>query len=365
MRFLTPAMLTVILLLVVAGLVVAYVVKNLFATEPVAAPAPRNYPMAVADLEPGTVITAAHLAQGPYAGPPQKTFARADSILIGRVVREKIVAATPIDTTKLYPPGEFPPVEVAVGMRAVSLEVGSGAAIVDGLVRAGEYVDVHFTPSGYNDDRFRGGLTMTLFKGVKVLTVNRGRSAVGAARAGGINTVTLELSPEQSNILLLAKGKGELNLTYTPDGPGNGGVALADDDRAFLEEILGLAPPPEPKKPFVTEHYRGAGRGVMAFNDDGTLWGGDFGGDSYGYGGYGTGTRPAPRQVGGHEPTGGFGGGGYYRGIDVQSPPPGASSLPNAAPHGTPRLIPSPNSNNSNNGSGATEGRIPPGFDGV
>lgn len=361
MRFLTPAMLTVLLLLVVAGLVVAYVVKNLFAVEPVAAPAPRNYPMAVADLEPGTVITAAHLAQGPYAGPPQKTFARADSILIGRVVREKIVAATPIDTTKLYPPGEYPPVEVAVGMRAVSLEVGSGAAIVDGLVRAGEYIDVHFTPSGYNDNRFRGGLTMTLFKGVKVLAVNRVRS-VGAGRAGGFNTVTLELTPEQSNILLLAKGKGELNLTYTPDGPGNGGVALADDDRAFLEEILGLAPPPEPKKPFVTEHYRGAGRGVMAFNDDGTLWGGDFGGDSYGYGGYGTGTRPAPRQVGGHEPSGPGGwSGGYYRGIDAPSAPPGSHALPNAAPHGTPRLIPSPN----NNASGATEGRTPAGFDGV
>lgn len=361
MRFLTPAMLTIVLLFVVGGLVVAYVVKSLFAAEPVAAPAPRNYPMAVADLEPGTVITAAHLAQGPYSGPSQKTFARADSVLIGRVVRERITAAAPIDTTKLYPPGEYPPVEVAYGMRAVSLEVGGGAAVVDGIVKQGEYVDVHFTPTGLNDARFRGGLTMTLFKGTKVLAINRSRSNT-VGRGTGSNTITLELTPEQANILLLAKGKGDLNLTYTPDGAGNGGVALENDDRAFLEEILGLAPLPEPKKPVITEHYRGAGRGVMAFNDDGTPWtGGGYGnqGDGYGYGG----GRTPPMQSGGHEPTGGSPFGGYYRGIDSPGGGVGGgqfnSSPNNRSSNGSPRLIPSPG------GGGTGEGRSSPAFDGV
>jgi pilus assembly protein CpaB len=165
----------------------------------------------------------------------------------------------------------------------------------------------------------------------------------------------LELTPEQANIILLAKDKGELNLTYTPDGQGDGGVALADDDRAFLEEILGLSPPPEPKKPILTEHYRGAGRGVMAFNDDGTLWSGSGGngGDGYGYGQFG---RQAPLQFGGHEPTSGWGGGagggggdggtagGVYRGIDNRSPAPqsGNNANPNAGQSGVMRLIPSP-----------------------
>ncbi|MCA9053496.1 MAG: Flp pilus assembly protein CpaB [Planctomycetaceae bacterium] len=365
MRFLTPAMLTIILLLVVAGLVIAYVVKSLFAAEPVARVEPRLYPMAVADLEPGTIITASHLAQGPYSGESQRTFARSDSILIGRTVREKITAAAPIDTTKLHPPGWVAPVEVAIGMRAVSLALGDGAAVVDGLVKANEYVDVHFTPSGLSDQRFRGGLTMTMFKGVKVLAVNRSRTG---ATARGENTVTLELTPEQANIILLAKDKGQLNLTYTPDGIGNGGVALADDDRAFLEEILGLSPPPEPEKPFVTEHYHRGGRGVMAFGDDGTLWNGGYG-NGYGdgnYAGYGDGGRQAPAQNGGHEPTGNWGGnyggnyGGYYRGIDAR----GSQGNPNApagsdANGGVLRLIPSPHGSQPTGavGSGAAFGQ--------
>lgn len=345
MRFLTPAMLTIILLLVVAGLVIAYVVKSLFAAEPVAAVPPRLYPMAVADLEPGTTITASHLAQGPYSGESQRTFARSDTILLGRTVREKITAAQPIDTTKLHPPGWIAPVEVAVGKRAVSLSLGDGAAVVDGLVKAGEYVDVHFTPTAVSDRRFRGGLTLTMFKGVKVLSVNRNRSS---ASARGENTVTLELTPEQVNILELAKQKGSLNLAYTPDGAGNGGIAIEDDDRAFFEELLGLAPPPEPKKPFITEMYQRGGRGAMAFNEDGTRWSGSGYGDN-GDGDYTDGLgRPAPHQSGGHEPTGNGGGGdgsGYYRGIDAQNAPSGPSDSQNqnAVPNGVLRLIPSPN----------------------
>ncbi|MFV0444593.1 MAG: Flp pilus assembly protein CpaB [Planctomycetaceae bacterium] len=367
MRFLTPAMLTIILLLVVAGLVVAYVVKSLFAAEPQAAVAPRLYPMAVADLEPGTVITSAHLAQGPYTGESSRTFARGDSILIGRTVREKITAAQPIDTTKLHPPGWIAPVEVAAGMRAVSISMGDGSTVVDGLVKAGEYVDVHFTPTGVSDQRFRGGITMTMFKGVKVLAVNRSRSSMSAR---GENTVTLELTPEQVNILDLAKRKGEITLAYTPDGKGNGGIAIADQDRAFFEEILGLSPPPEPKKPFITEMYLRGGRGGMAFNDDGTLWTGygnnGLGNLNNGYGGDG---RVAPHQNGGVEPTGnnggygGYGGynGGYYRGIDNRNvqggvntnpaqgggPVGGPGGGPAGAQGGVLRLIPSPNAGSS------------------
>ncbi len=345
MRFLTPAMLTIILLLVVAGLVVAYFVKGLFAAAPPAVAQPRLYPMAVADLEPGTTITSSHLAQGPFSGEAQRTFARSDTVLIGRVVREKISAAQPIDTTRLYAPGERPPVTVAVGMRAVSLDLGDGAAMVDGLAKANDYVDVHFSPSGLDDVRFRGGMTMTLFKGVKVLTINRMRSN-SSNRSG--NTVTLELSPEQANILLLAKEKGSLNLTFTPDGQGDGGVALADADRAFLEEILGLAPVPEPKKPFVTEHYRNGGRGVMAFDDQGALWSGG-GHDGAGANGLG---RRAPNQVGGHEATGdGWGGGrsSDFRGINNSQDSTGADAT-------SPRLIPSPQSRPERRGVNITQG---------
>ena len=102
---------------------------------------------------------------------------------------------------------------------------------------------------------------MTLFKGVKVLAMNRSTGG-GASRSG--NNVTLELSKEQANILIQARDKGSLTLTYTPEGKGNGGVAVGREDRATLDEILGLEPV---KPPFTSEIYYGSGRSVLQFQN--------------------------------------------------------------------------------------------------
>lgn len=340
----TPARLTILMLMVVAALVVAYVAKSfLFAGEETRVAELRNYPMLVSNLEPGAVITEAHLAQGPKrvddpANPPVRTWARSNAILVGRVVKESLKAGQPIDTQMLYPPGEFPPVAVTLGMRAVSIEVGSGAAVVDGLVKQGEYVDVHFSPTANDDDRFRGGVILTMFKGVKVLSLNR--TGTGGRFARGGNTVTLELTPEQANIMLLAQQKGSINLIYTPDGKGAGGIAVAEEDRVYFEEILGLKKPEEPKKPLLTELYYRTGRSVTAFNDDGTFWNGY--GSNNGYNnmnGYGTGSRPAPATNGNREPSGYGNNNGYYRGIDLPGTQPGGA---NSGAGSALRLIPSP-----------------------
>lgn len=267
MKRLTPAMLTVIMLLVVGGLVTAYVAKNLLARDEAPPEDPVvNVPMAIANLEPGTVITEAHLALGPARRSGlDREVVRSNRVLVGRVVRNPITAAEPIRTTDLYPPGEYPPLEIADGMRAVSIGLGDGSAVVDGLVRPGQYVDVHFTPESYPDEDYTGGMTMTLFKGVKVLAINRASRAGSVGR--GANSVTLELTREQANILILAKQKGALQLTYTPEGPGTGGVAVADEDRATFDEILGLDPPEPPEEPAVTEIYSGTGRRVLTFRN--------------------------------------------------------------------------------------------------
>jgi pilus assembly protein CpaB len=144
-------------------------------------------------------------------------------------------------------------------MRAVSIDMGD-AATVAGL-KTGQYVDVHFTPASI-DDPVKGPFTMTLFKGVKVLALG-----AGAANSRGSNGVTLELTPEQANILILAKDKGALQLTYTPEGKGSGGVELEDADRATLAEILGLSKPKAEKPPFVTEIFSGSGRRTQLFQN--------------------------------------------------------------------------------------------------
>src|SRR5579859_7314661 len=105
-------------------------------------------------------------------------------------------------------------------------------------------------------------MTITLFKGVKLVTINR-QSSQGIVPGNDLNSVTMELSSEQANIILVARDKGTLYFSYNPDGQGSGGLVVTGNDRATLEEILGLQPipkPPQPPAPFISQIYRGASR---------------------------------------------------------------------------------------------------------
>ncbi len=265
---LTPALLTLIMLLVIGGLVAAFVAKRMFATEEVPVVDNRvTIPMALTDLEPGTVITDAHIGLGPALSEKlDREVLRTTRVVVGRVVRNRVTRAEPIRTSDLYAPGERPPLEVTTGMRAISVSLSDGTALVDGLIEPGNYVDVHFTPGG--NFAGRGGMVMTLFKGVKLLAINRSQTGSSSIDRG-TNSVTMELTPEQTNIMLLARDRGNINLTFTPNGQGNGGVAVADENRAFLDEVLGLRAPEPPKPPFATEIFHGNGRRVNTFDSNG------------------------------------------------------------------------------------------------
>ena len=150
MKRLTPAFLTVVMFGIVGLLVLGYFAKTLFAQkEKPAGPTLREVPMAVTDIKPGTVVTADHLGMGRYDRTKlSPDVLLANRVIVGRVAREPIKAATPIKAGQLYQPGELPPLDIAPGMRAVSVEVGDGVAMVDGIIKPGDTVDVLFTSSG-------------------------------------------------------------------------------------------------------------------------------------------------------------------------------------------------------------------------
>jgi pilus assembly protein CpaB len=269
MKRLTPAALTMMMFGVVGLLVVAYIAKSLLAVEEKKPEvAMRNIPMAVADIEPGTVITETHLGQGPY---PVSQLGRdtllVNRVVVGRVAKELIPAAQPIRANQLYKPGELPPLEVAEGLRAVSIEIADSVGMVDGLVRPGQYVDILFTYRGLGDDRVQGGITMRLCEGVRVLAINRNMAQGRPERNG--NRVTLELTEQQSNVVVLAEDAGALTLTFNPKGRGNGSLALSSSERVTLFEILGMRPPEAPPEPFVTETYRGSAHDTIEFSHQG------------------------------------------------------------------------------------------------
>lgn len=278
---LTPAKVTMMMLMAVGGLIGLYVIKGLFAVEKKADPRPRSVsiPLAAGYLAPGTKISDTHIGNGPFPERELKEdHLRSSRVIVGRIVKEAIKPGEPIRGSQLYEPGENVPLKVAEGKQAVSITVKESSEMVDGLIRPGDYVDVYFRLDpqrsvGVDDRLVRlGGVSMTLFKGVKVLALNKGFRQSAPLPTG--NSVTLELTAAQTNVLLVAQPNGAISFSYNPDGEGDGQVALNNADRVTLWEILGLKkrvrePKEEPEDPFVTETYRGAGGNSVRWNKDG------------------------------------------------------------------------------------------------
>ena len=156
-------------------------------------------------------------------------------------------------------------------MRALAVQIAGSQSLVSGLIKPGDRVDVLFTPDSASDaNRLKGGLTMTLFKGVKMLAIN-GKQYQWRIDTDK-NNVTLELTPEQANIVVLAEKKGNLTLTSNPHSNGTSEVTLRDKDKAFLDEILGLEPekkpePKEDKPPYISQHFKGGSGFEVQFRD--------------------------------------------------------------------------------------------------
>lgn len=272
MRRLTPAFLTVVMFGVIGLLVAAYVAKNLLAVEE-RPPQVQTLliPMAAVDIAKGTTVSEVHIGKAPF---PVDRLAsdtlRVERLIVGRVAKEDIKAANPIRANQLYQPGELPPLQIAAGMRAVSVSVGDSTSMVDGLIKPGNHVDVLFTfGTNGGGDEAEGGITMRLFEGVKIIAINRNLAQSVLAR--GENRVTLELTEPQANILVLANERGNITLTYNPNGPGTGGLAVNSTERVTLYQILGLTPPTDPTEPFASEIFRGSNRSVQRFSEKGRL----------------------------------------------------------------------------------------------
>lgn len=325
---LTPWMLTVAAFGIIAVLAVGFLFKKLMAmpVEEVKPPEAKILPMAITDIEPGTVITRAHVGNGRAelgVKLPEDTFLSLD-IVIGRIAREKITAAIPLQGSMFYAPGDFPDLKVSPGKQAVVVKVSQTTAVLSQKMKPEQHVDVLLTVDNLGSGdvtrlQSTGGsvggdsigststaMTATLFKGVKILAINRGYTAT-ALQGGEAQNVTLELDEDQTRIISLAQRKGEIDLVYNEGGEEGNGIEInpSEKDRITLKEILGLKDPPNKEKPFKTEHYRGSGRSRTYFEDGEMIDGNGAGGNTDGsrlqstggsVGGWSTDTAPADRQ---------------------------------------------------------------------
>ena len=164
--------------------------------------------------------------------------------LVGAVVREPILANEPMTERKLVRAGSagVMAVSLAPGMRAMAVPLSAESA-AGGFILPGDHVDV--VQSRLLDGAGQGGgkhyTSGTVLKNVRVLAIDQATQAPkGTAVIGA--TATLELSPVQSEVLVLAKAQGELTLVLRSyadiTGPALTVAQNSDSDAGFKASVV-------------------------------------------------------------------------------------------------------------------------------
>jgi pilus assembly protein CpaB len=136
-------------------------------------------------------------------------FTKADDV-INRVTKDKIKGKNQIRETDLLGEGQSATMAIKVheGYRAVTIaanEVNS----VGNMVQPGDRVDILAT---YQDPRTRLEVTRMILQNVPVLFVDRGRTDA-EGKQGATSSMTLEVTPEQTELVKAAERRGTLAVT--------------------------------------------------------------------------------------------------------------------------------------------------------
>jgi pilus assembly protein CpaB len=276
---------TVILFLIAALLAggTAVLVRLSLSRHPVVATAPAPPPapqktvlVAAAAIPRGQILRSGDLAWRPWpesalapdyivsGAEPQKSFA-------GWVAREPFTAGEPIVKAKIVAPGDhgFLAAVLNPGMRAVSIAVDQTSDVA-GFILPGDRVDVLVNLTSAEGSSQRKA-AQTVLRGVRVIAVDQHPDSKDGQPVIA-RTVTLEVTPKESEIVALAGDMGKLSLSLRSlvasssakptalAAAGSSAGTLSDppvdsidgrDPRGFTldSEVSGLAP-----KPFIFNH---------------------------------------------------------------------------------------------------------------
>ncbi|MHB8353882.1 MAG: Flp pilus assembly protein CpaB [Burkholderiales bacterium] len=129
--------------------------------------------------------------------------------LLNRIVNVNLSAGEPVIEQKLAPVGSKAGLSALItpGMRAVSVRVNDVAG-VSGFALPGNHVDVMVN---VQDDQGRM-VSKIVLQQIMVLAVAQDASVKDDVKAKVVNTVTLEVTPQQAEKLDLARSVGNLSL---------------------------------------------------------------------------------------------------------------------------------------------------------
>ena len=209
--------LVVLILSAGAAAAVAGALYRLAAIPRSARVATRPVVVAVANLPQGSRIrsTDLKLASVPEALLPRNSFSRVDDVQ-GRSVTGEIFQDEPVLGDRIAAPGSVPGLApmIASGQRAVSVRVNDVIGVA-GFVQPGMRVDVLMTgrPPGTSDSA-----TRTVLQNVVVLSAGQILQAEPKGQAINANVVTLQVTPQEAEILILASGEGHIQLVLRSPG---------------------------------------------------------------------------------------------------------------------------------------------------
>ncbi len=218
MKRITPASVTFVVFTVMIGLGAAYAVRYLNR-------GPEKAQPIVPHAKKATVVVA-KINLPPYARliedyidtvelPADKVpegALRIKSRALYRVTRSTVLAGKPILEADLYGVGELPQLSdrLPAGQRAVTFAVDAKAAL-NGMIQPESLVDITMTVK--NDHPSIGGLaTLTLLRRVRVLATSRNRFPAVEDRPGDLQNITVAVSSEDANKLILAQQYGTLSV---------------------------------------------------------------------------------------------------------------------------------------------------------
>jgi pilus assembly protein CpaB len=182
------------------------------AEQPAVAPGERRPPLSIVvaaeDLSPGSVLGVNHLAlkEWPREMVPEGAFQDKEAVA-GRMFVNRLAAGEPVLAADLAPPGSGSAMVASIrpGMRAMAIRVDEVSGVA-GFVLPNTYVDVIGV-----EKRGREYKSATVLSGIRVLAVAQD-TAAAAGKAKVVQTVTLELKPEEAERLLLQTQMGSTRL---------------------------------------------------------------------------------------------------------------------------------------------------------
>lgn len=167
--------------------------------------------VASAEIAEGTRLTRVVLRVAEFTSEavPAGAYSEVDSVE-GRVARIPIFAGEPVLESKLAPEGAAGGLEVKIqpGYRAMAIPVNETVGI-SGLIQPNSRVDVIVT---LQPDRNREKVAKVFLQNMRVLSVGQQIRRGEDGKPITANTVTLEVSPEEAEMLAIAMNQGVLQL---------------------------------------------------------------------------------------------------------------------------------------------------------